>query len=74
MKVNKFEYPSLKQEQTGYEDGEIDFIDNNPYIVDPKFRFRTDSVLHKVNWRNIERINLGALKTATFDDINTILR
>ena len=73
MKVNKFEYPSLKEDKA-YEDGEIDFIDNNPYIVDPNFRFRTDSVLHKVNWRNIERINLGALKTATFDDINTILR
>ena len=31
-------------------------------------------MLHKVNWRNIERINLGAMKTATFDDINTVLK
>jgi len=55
MKVNKFEYPSLKPEssQIEAEDGEVDFFDNNPYIVDPSFRFRTDSMLHKVNWRNI---------------------
>ena len=52
----------------------MDYLDSNPYIVDPKFRFRTDSMLHKVNWRNIERINLGAMKTATFDDINTVFK
>ena len=52
----------------------MDYLDSNPYIVDPKFRFRTDSMLHKVNWSNIERINLGAMKTATFDDINTVFK
>ena len=73
MKTTKFEYPSLKPDAQ-YEDGEVDYLDESPYIVDPKFRFRTDSMIHNVNWRNIERINLAALKTATFDDINTVFR
>lgn len=75
MKSTRFEYPPIQtKELAPPEEGEVDFIDNDPYIVDPSFRFKTDSVLHKVNWRNIERINLKALKTATFDDINTIFK
>lgn len=48
-------------------------MDNNPYIVDPSFSFRTDP-FHKVNWRNISSINLKTLKTASFSEINALLR
>lgn len=30
--------------------------------------------LHKINWRNLQRINLNTLKQATFDDVNTLMR
>lgn len=40
------------------EEGEIAYIDNTPFIADPTFKFRVDP-LHKVNWRNIQRLNLS---------------
>ena len=55
------------------EEGQIDYLDNNPYIVDPSFRFRVDP-FHKVNWRNINSLNLKTLKTASFSEINSLLR
>jgi hypothetical protein len=77
---SKFEFPSLnpKALEDEPEEGQVDYLDNNPYIVDPKFRFRFDPIRHKINWRNIERINLNALRSGvsstTFDEINTIFK
>lgn len=55
------------------EDGEIAFLGNDPYLVDPSFKFRNDP-LHKVNWRNISRINLASLRHASFEDVNEVFR
>jgi hypothetical protein len=52
------------------EEGEIQFIGNDPYVVDPSaFQFRTDC-LHKLNWRSLSRLNLNALQTP--QDIATL--
>ena len=57
------------------EEGQVDFIDNNPYIADPNFRFSAHDPLHKINWRNISRINLKSLKNpSSFDEVNQLFR
>ena len=56
------------------EEGQIDYIDSNPYIVDPDFSFRVDP-FHKINWRNINSLNLKTLKSSSsFHEINALLR
>lgn len=40
------------------------FLGDDPFIVDPDFRFRTDPT-HKINWKSISRLNLSALKHGT---------
>ena len=58
------------------EEGEVAFFENDPYIADPNFKFRTDS-LHKINWRNINRINLSALRqnpTTSLEEANQVFR
>lgn len=68
--VKKGEKPSLDFNDNHLdEEGEVAFVGNEPYVADPNFRFRVDP-LHKVNWRNISRLNLSSIKNASFDDIN----
>ena len=47
-----------------YEEGEV-FMneEDNPYIpMDPNFRFTKGDPLHKINWRNINKIDFRQLR------------
>lgn len=55
------------------EEGEVAFLDHNAYVVDPNFRFKTDP-LHKINWRNIQRLNLEAVGRATPEEVSAVFR
>ena len=45
------------------EDGEVVYPneEDNPYIADPSFVFKNDP-LHKINWRQLTKIDFRALK------------
>jgi hypothetical protein len=56
------------------EEGEVAFIGEHPFIVDPDFKFRTDNI-HKINWKSISKLNLSALKHgASFEELNNVFR